>query len=259
MNRVDFTIGRNNVPFYGFIHDDLSVEGDNIYRSRPAVIVVPGGGYSYHCLRTEDPVVIPLLREGYQVFVLRYSLGEDIRKSSPEEELALSVRMLKERHEEFDIDPERIALLGMSAGGHLAGALACHWPVYGIESKPDSAVLCYPVISTGKYTHQESADNITLKDSSLIKYYSLENQVTDNTIPCFLWHTAGDDLVDVRNSLLFYYALLEHRIPSELHIYEKGEHGLALGHRETGHEMKRIQSWFPIAASWLNERWDFVL
>lgn len=258
MRNIKYKIGKNNVDFYGYLHDDLSGPY-GVYKLRPAVIVIPGGGYSIHSLRSEDPVIMPLLAAGYQVFILKNSLEDQIRTSAPEEELALSIALLKNRAAELDIDKDKIAVLGMSAGGHLAASVACHWKRYGEKSKPDCAVLCYPVITMGKYTHQISADNITQKDSSLLEYYSLETQVSDDTVPCFIWHTAEDELVDVRNSLLFYTALLDNHIPSELHIFQKGLHGLVCGHSETGMEIKSIQFWFPMAVEWLNERWNFVL
>lgn len=258
MRNVNFRIGAGNATCKGYLHDDLSAVADS-YRLRPCVIVLPGGAYQHLSLRETDPAVLPLLASGYQVFVLSYSLSKEIAVSAPEEELALSVRRIKESAEEWDVDRDRIALLGFSAGGHLAASLAVHWRRYGELSRPDSAVLCYPVITTGAYTHKATADNVTQGRKELYGYYSLETQVTDETIPCFLWHTAEDEAVDVRNSLMFYSALLEHKVPSELHIYGKGPHGSALGHAETGPELKSIQSWYSLAENWLNERWGYCL
>ena len=258
MQTVKFSIGNNGVDFQGYLHDDLS----NIWKSydrRPAVIIFPGGAYKAHSLREEDPVTIPLLAAGYQVFVLTYSVLDQIRTSAPEEEAALCVKLLKEKADEFHIDPDRIAVLGFSAGGHLAASIACHWKKFGPEARPDAAVLCYPVITTGKYAHRESSNNITCHNDALLGYYSLETQVTDDTVPCFIWHTGEDEAVNVRNSRMFYSALLDHHVPAELHVYEKGVHGLSMGHLETGPEMVNIQTWITLAVNWLNERWNFRL
>lgn len=258
MRILSFPIGTGSAECRGYLHDDLSAVSGT-YRLRPAVIVLPGGAYQHLALRETDPVVLPLLTSGYQVFVLSYSLSEAIAQSRPEEELAGAVRHIRDNSDAWDIDAEKLAVLGFSAGGHLAASLAVHWERYGAACRPDSAVLCYPVITTGRYTHQDSADNVTQRQPELYSYYSLETQVTDSAVPCFIWHTAEDEAVDVRNSLLFFNALLDHKVPAELHIYQKGIHGRSLGHLETGAEVRTLQSWYQLAESWLNDRWGFRL
>ena len=256
MRRVDYHIGNNNAEFYGYIHEDISKEGGE-YKLRPAVIVCPGGGYIRLSIREEDPVVFPLFAHGYNVFVLKYSVGDAIRTSWPEEEAAEAVSILRRDASSLDIDQSAIAIMGFSAGGHVAASIACHWKKYGTESRPDAAVLCYPVITMGEYGHKMSTESLTGGNEELVRYYSLETQTDCDTSPCFIWHTFPDQSVDVQNSLSFASALHRSGVETELHIYSAGIHGLSLGYRETGKEEKAVQSWMDLAISWLDRRWDF--
>ena len=247
-----------NSKLTGYIHEDLTPFCET-YLNRPVVIVCPGGAYMHLSPREKDPVVFPLFSAGYQVFVLEYSIGDAIKGSEPEEELASSVAYIKNHHEELNVISDQIAVLGFSAGGHLAASLCCHWPKYGEESHPDCGILCYPVITMGEYKNERTTDTLCYGDSDRLEYFSLENQVTDKTSPCFIWHTTEDTSVPIQNSLLFVTSLVQHKIPFEYHVFEKGKHGLSLGRRETGPEEVYVQDWFNLAVSWLNRRWDFVL
>ena len=256
MKTVKYLIGANNVPFYGYIHEDgKALEG--MYSERPAVIVCPGGGYIKLSPREEDPVVFPLFAHGYNVFVLKYSVGEAIRHSYPEAEAALAIKTLRENASELMTDPGKIAIMGFSAGGHVAASIACHWKRFGKESRPDAAVLCYPVITMGEKGHLVSTESLTGGDESLKSYYSLETQTDSDTSPCFIWHTFTDQSVDVYNSLAFAQALHEHNVPVDLHVYSQGIHGLSLGYNETGVEEKGVQSWMDLAIFWLDRMWSF--
>ena len=224
MRSARYRIGKRNAEFYGYIHDDMTPFGGS-YRKRPAVIVFPGGGYTHLSIREEDPAVFPLFSHGYNVFVLKYSLGEAIRDSAPEMEAALAVKTLRSDSGMLDIDP--------------------------------AALLCYPVIDMGRCCHEGSRDALTGGDASLIEYYSLQNWVDDTTPPSFIWHTFTDEAVDPHNSLLYAEALHDHGVECELHIYSRGIHGLSAGYRETGKEEKGVQSWLPLALSWLDRLWGF--
>lgn len=255
-----FAIGIREVELIAYIHDDLTPFCKSSYRYRPAIVICPGGAYEHLSPREEDPAALPLFSAGFQTFILRYTVGrENILISDPEKELADSVSFIKEHAEDLDVIKENIAVLGFSAGGHLAASLCCHWKRYGEESRPDCGILCYPVITMGSYCHERSRDAITNGDKDRLEYCSLEKQVSSDTAPCFIWHTTEDQSVCIMNSLLFVEALTRNSIPYEYHVYQKGGHGLSLGRNETGVENKGVQSWIGLCIDWLYRRWEFSL
>lgn len=257
MKRAEYGIGKAEARLLCFMHEDLTGCCES-YKRHPAVIIFPGGGYRFLSPREEEPIAAPLFAEGYNVFILRYSVGSDIALSEPEEEAAEAVSIIKRDSDELGVDKDRIAVLGFSAGAHAAASLACHWKRYGEESRPDTAVLCYPVITMGKYCHEGSRDRITMGDEKRLEYFSLENQVDKDTVPCFIWHTEDDQSVPIQNSLLFLEALIEHGVKAEYHMYDHGKHGLSTGYRMTGPEEKGVQSWVGLLVSYLNRRWNFL-
>lgn len=257
MKIVEYKVGNAKAVLRGFIHHNLSDICPS-YDKRPAIVICPGGGYSHLSPRESEPVAFEFFAKGYQPFILYYSIKEDVRKSTPEEELAASLRLIRENSRELDVDEDKIGVIGFSAGGHLAASLCCHWSKYGEESKPNLGVLCYPVITTGKYSHGPSVDLITNgRDKELMNYYSLENQVTKNTPPIFIWHTTKDGTVPVYNTLAFVSALLENDVPFECHLYERGDHALVLANKEVGRDEEEVRSWLPLLLKWLNIHWEF--
>lgn len=259
MRIVEFNVGKLEASVRGYIHDDLTPYCDT-YLERPAVLICPGGGYMHVSPREADPIALPLFTAGFQVFILNYTIfRENIAISEPEEEVAEALAEIKLRAAEYFVIPERVAVLGFSAGGHLAASLCCHWKNYGEISRPDCGVLCYPVISTGRWGHDGSTEALTGMDEAKLKYYDLHTQVTKDTPSCFIWHTVEDETVNIRNSHMFVSSLIENGIPYEYHVYEKGKHGLSAGRRETGPEVKDIQTWMPLLIEWLSRRWNFVL
>ena len=233
---------------------------------RPAMIILPGGGYQYCSAREADPVAFPYLQAGYQVFILYYSVKEHSIWPNPLNDYDQAFDLIKSKADEWHIDISHTAVIGFSAGGHLAGTMGVLWKdkfikeTLNIENekvKPNGLILCYPVITGGEFAHRGSFDNLLGKSEDHTKL-SLENLVTEDTPKTFLWHTFNDGTVPVQNSLLFANALSEKRVPFEMHIYPNGVHGLSLceestaRNREKKHIDEHVASWFNLACEWIN-------
>lgn len=218
---------------HGYLHEDGQV--------RPCVIVVPGGGYEGVSLSEGEIVALDFWKKGYQTFVCTYTtdpLGNAPLKLQPLKDLSRAVRRVRSRAEEFCVNPGQVAICGFSAGGHLCGSLCVHFadipeenPGYAaFSNRPDAAILSYPVITSGPRAHVGSIEHLLGRDMTEeeLRYMSLELQVTDQTPPCFLWHTETDDAVPVENSYLMAAACREKGVPYALHIFSDGNHGLSL-------------------------------
>lgn len=209
-------------------------------RKNPAILIAPGGGYCNVCFTREgEPIAFHYLRAGFSAFVLTYSVTPEYY---PQQLLEAAAAMLyiRSHAQEWDIDPDKIAISGFSAGGHLAASLGVFWqdpfitdPLKAAAEslRPDAMILGYPVISADpSFCHAGSIQNVsgtTDRDSALYKKMSLENHVTEHTPPAYIWHTADDTCVPVKNSLCFALALSANKVPYELHIFPQGPHGLA--------------------------------
>lgn len=205
---------------------------------RPAVVVVPGGGYSMVSKREGEPVASRFFAKGYQVFILTYLCQPDgVRYPEQLTELAAAVDYVKKNAAEMKVNPEEIFVVGFSAGGHLAADLAVEWPCVGqktgldLDCRPKAVGLGYPVISY-RCKHEGSFVNLLSgyteeAKAQLCKELSLDERVTKDTPPAFLWTTVEDSCVPVENTLYFALALNKNEIPYELHIYPKGDHGLS--------------------------------
>ncbi len=248
---------------FGLPHEDLSpkltcmIHDSQPERRFPAVIAVPGGSYEHCSKREGEPCAARWYAQGYNGFVLEYSCGH-ISYPTQLLELAAAVEYIRENADALCCDG-RIILCGFSAGGHLAASLAVHHgkfsKVFSESIRPDGAVLCYPVISSGEYRHQLSSDNIA-HDDAIRREISLENHVSADTVPCFIWHCADDDIVPAENSLMMASALSRCGIPYELHIFPQGGHGIAMCDITTlkDNNMRYINStaaqWFGLALDW---------
>ncbi|MBC8002077.1 MAG: alpha/beta hydrolase [Opitutaceae bacterium] len=209
-----------------------------------AIIICPGGGYGGLAAHEGDGYARWLNHFGVTAFVLKYRLGSaGYRHPVMLGDAARAVRTVRAKADQWKLDPKRIGIIGSSAGGHLASTLLTHFDsgkpdaedvVERQSSRPDLGILCYAVISMGPNTHQGSKNNLLGKDPSpeLVDLLSNEKQVTKDTPPCFVWHTWEDKAVKVENSLDFVTALQKNGVPYDLHIYQKGAHGLGLGSRE---------------------------
>jgi acetyl esterase/lipase len=209
---------------------------------RPALVICPGGGYGGLADYEGHDYALFLNQHGIVCFVLTYRLGTNgYHHPSMLADAARALRTVRARANEWGVDPNRVGIMGSSAGGHLAATLLTHFdagkpdatdPIERQSSRPSVGVLCYAVISMENgLTHAGSRHNL-LGDSpaqSLVDDLSNEKKVTPQTPPCFIWHTAADATVKVANSLAFAAALDANHVPFDLHVYQNGAHGLALG------------------------------
>ena len=231
--------------------------------NRPAVLICPGGGYDFVSDREGEPIAMELVSKGIQCFVLKYCC---VKKPFPLALLqaAAALAYIRKNAYDFDINPDDITVMGFSAGGHLAASLAVHWNKdfvkkpfgFTTEHKPNALVLCYPVISVTD-THQGSIDNLLCADNSEKNknLISLEKNVSADTPKTFIWHCADDGCVPVSNSLRFAAALNENKIPFALHIFEKGDHGLALANEVSAIGPNQINEdaadWMGLCIKWI--------
>jgi acetyl esterase/lipase len=221
--------------------------------SGAAIVVLPGGGYGGLAEHEGKAYAEFLNTLGIHAFVLKYRLGSGGYKHPRMlEDAARALRTVRSRAAEWNINPNKIGIMGSSAGGHLASTLLTHFdagnqsaedPIEKQSSRPDLGILCYPVITMGEHTHIGSRNNLLGKNPSpdLVKYLSNELQVTRETPPTFLFHTVEDTAVPVENSLMFAEALRKAGVVFDLHIYQKGRHGIGLanGHQWT----KALEFW----------------
>lgn len=209
-----------------------------------AIVICPGGGYGGLANHEGEHYARFLNEQGIAGFVLKYRLGSSGYKHPIMlGDAARAVRIVRSRAAEWKIEPRRIGIMGSSAGGHLASTLLTHFdagnpeatdPVERVSSRPDLGILCYPVVTMGEFTHKGSRHNLLGAEPTeeAMKDVSNELQVTSKTPPCFIWHTYEDKGVPIENSMQFAAALRKANVPFDLHIYEKGPHGLGLGTRE---------------------------
>ena len=256
--------GHEEATLEGYILDcEISLGQDT---NRPAIVICPGGGYHFCSQREAEPIALRFLMHGFNTYVIWYreQKNEELFPK-PQQDAAAAVAYVRAHAEEHHTDPNRIAILGFSAGGHLAGSLgvlwhkADLWEPLGLtpeQVKPNALCLCYPVISSGKDAHRGSFNNLTgTEDLSVHEDYSLDKLVTENCPPAFLWHTFEDNAVPVQNSLLMAHALAEHKVLTELHIFPHGKHGASLCSELTGeaHLIPEAQQWPELAARFLKD------
>ncbi len=230
------------------------------------MLILPGGGYGSLAEHEGTGYAEFFAAHGITAYVLKYRLGSNgYRHPIMLNDAARALRLLRAFAKRDGLDPARIGVIGSSAGGHLAATLATHFnptllhgptlnaadPVDAESSRPDLAILCYPVISLGEFAHAGSRRNLLGDNPSaeLVRTLSNELQVTSETPPTFLWHTVEDKAVPIENSLLFASALRKAGVPFSLHVYENGPHGLGLG--RSGRE---APPWADQLLYWFQER-----
>ena len=234
--------------------------------NRPVIILCPGGAYERTSFREGEPQAMYFLNQGYHVGILRYTT-QPARFPTALLELGTAMKIFRENAKGWCVDEKNIFVQGSSAGGHLAASLGVFWKDDFLSEalamdadilKPKGIVLSYPVISAEDAIMEERSFRALLGDDYKEKKQevSLEYRVNKNTPPCFIWHTYEDTTVPVENSLVFAMALRKHNIPLELHIFQKGMHGLgpatALVERPDGTGVqKECQCWMELADIWM--------
>ncbi len=218
---------------------DASPEMPNM-ENRPAVLVLPGGGYRYCSDREAEPIAMMFALEGYQTFILRYTVGDtgEITFEQPFNDAVRALKYIRENAAEFHVIPDRVAAIGFSAGGHLASSLGTI-----SEEKPNALILGYPCI-------------LPMDDGVLsIEIPSTDQFVTGDTPPTFLAATSDDGCVNITHSLAFAKACAEHKVPFELHVFEHGNHGLSLGTPCVlrGQSDPDFEQWVGLCARWLRK------
>lgn len=257
-------LGEGKPHLVAYLRELMPGEGPD--HQIPAVVVYPGGGYKHLSPREADPIAMEFAGRGYHVFILYYSL-DPRRYPAPLLDGAKALNLIREHAQEWHVDPDRIAVCGFSAGGHAAALLSCLWndPVIkqaGLsneKARPNAAILGYPVITSVKDSCHEGSFQCLLGEEAegpMRQAMALETRVNDQNPPTFLWHTATDQSVPVVSSLWMAQALVDHKIPVELHIFPEGPHGLSLANRRTsaGGEMKErseVEQWMELCCDWL--------
>jgi acetyl esterase/lipase len=227
-----------------------------------AVIICPGGGYGHLAIGHEGKEVGAWLNSlGVTAFMLTYRLAPRYRHPAPIQDAQRAIRLVRSRAEEWKLDPQRIGIMGFSAGGHLASTAGTHFdagnpeatdPIDKVSCRPDLMILCYPVISlVSPYTHVGSRNNLLgmNADTKALEALSNERHVTRDTPPTFLFHTAADTGVPPENSIIFFMALRARGVPAEMHIYEQGKHGVGLATKDPV-----LSSWPRRCAAWMELR-----
>jgi acetyl esterase/lipase len=208
---------------------------------RPAILVLPGGGYHFCSDREAEPIALAYLAHGYNAFVLRYSLNAASAFPRPLQDAETALEFIGKHSAEWHVDPKKIAAIGFSAGGHLAAALGTMGKI-----KPAALILAYPCILA------------SIGDVLANPVPSLDEKVDASTPPAFIWATAADALVPVENSLAFATALSRAKIPFELHIFKDGVHGLSLATAQTSNGNPAMlepdaAQWVQLSVSWLQK------
>ncbi len=234
-------------------------------RTRPTVVICPGGGYMFTSDREAEAIAIKLNSFGYNAVVLRYSCSP---APFPTQllELATTVAMVRENAEKWHVDPEKIVVMGFSAGGHLAASLGVHWDkefVYKALNlsaeavKPNALILSYAVISAVEAAHTQSFKHLLGDDPKRnIDLVNIPNHISKNTPKTFLWHTFDDTVVPVQNSMVFADRMQKQGVPFEMHIYPQGPHGLGLATQEThdrngGNIQLDCANWIDLASTFI--------
>ena len=270
----------NKEDGWGYFDALCSLPTSEYCEKRRAMLVIPGGGYGMVSEREAEPIARKFYAEGYNTFILTYSVTDhgknndrvfDEKRGLPKPllEASKAMALIRRDADRYNIDPDKIAIIGFSAGGHLAASLATMWHLdfvrenagieYG-ENKPNAAILSYPVITPAPVVgHEGSFLNLLNRSADYEKdkkFYTVSEHVDENTCPCFLWHTAGDTCVPVEGSLIMSAALSKAKVPFELHVYPGGVHGYSTAEADVlqgkqSKDARHASDWVRNAVRWL--------
>ena len=214
---------------------------------RPLVLVVPGGGYNHVSPREGDPVALQFAAAGYHTAVLEYSVGDAAADFQPLRQISQAIGLVRTHAAAWGVEPEKIAVCGFSAGGHLAlssAVLTLPGAEGAAQPRPNAVVLGYPVISAGAYAHRGSFEQLAAsQDPAAQQVFSLEDKITPEVPPVFVWHTMEDQTVPVENTLLLTAALRRAGVPCEVHLFQKGVHGTSISTAEVGADSAHRRHW----------------
>lgn len=232
------------------------------------VVILPGGGYGGHAIGHEGHDFADWFESmGVTSVICTYRLrgkgnaGKGYGHPVPMQDAQRAIQTMRANAEKWNLDPNRIGVIGFSAGGHLCSTVSTRFnegdptsddPIARVSSRPDFSILCYPVIGFDKpYTHQGSQRNLlgANPDPQLVASLSNESQVTSKTPPTFLFHTAEDKPVPVQNSVQYYLSCIKHNVPVEMHLFPEGRHGLGLATQQPG-----ANQWPALCKDWLKRR-----
>lgn len=264
---LNLTKDSKDAYYDAFIQKRCNLE---LHELHPCIIVCPGGAYKGTAPRESEHIAMQFMAKGFSAFILHYSCNE-AKFPCALTELSWLIKHVRDHAEEWDIDPDRIAVIGFSAGGHLVASLGACWNdpeiqklagVSGEENKPNGLILGYPVITGGEFAHKGSLKNLfgaeNTENEDIIEKFSIENHVTSTFPATYIWHTATDASVPVENSLQLALSLSREKIPFELKVFPKGPHGLALANWQTceGREnliVPRVEGWTEEAISFITD------
>ncbi len=225
------------VPFIkAYLHEDVADAPHGV------MLIAPGGGYCMCVPHEGEPVALDFYEKGFDVYVLTYSTDITFScplKDQPLKDISRAVRLIRRARIDAGIKGEKLVICGFSAAAHLCGTLAVHYKdvkdpdkvLNSIPNRPDAVILSYPVITMGRYTHKESKEALLGKSPAKNEsdYYSVEKHVDKDTPPCFIWQTAEDELVPVKNSYLMAQALIDNGVSCAHYVFPFGLHGLSIG------------------------------
>lgn len=283
VEEINLYDGIFDVSIMAYLQEPLIV--NNTLKARPAILICPGGAYISFTENEGEPVALRFLGEGYQAFVLKYSIGAGVANfPTPFYDAARAIALIRQNARQWHIDSNQITLCGFSTGGHIAAMLASSWQEdFFLEHlkvdkaliKPNTLILGYPILDLYRLVEKHRQDDevkptiemmlaATLGTSmptedELGKWNAID-KVSEDMPPVFMWTTSEDRLVDVEDSLHLIKALARNNLPYEYHIFEKGAHGLSIADGRVGYEEKQMSQlinapdWINYALKWLKSR-----